>query len=408
MNIGEIINKKRLNKSLTDEEIKYVIDEYMKENIEDYQLSALLMAMELNDMSNEEVLSLTKHISSYGDIINLSPLGINVVNIDAINEIDIRIILIVLSIVSSCGIKVPKIDNDIAALLTSKLPGFTQNSSFDEFIKQLNQIGVAIMPEDKEYSPAEKKIKDLCNKIGLTDSIPLIASLVIAKHIHIGTKKLILNIKVRESYLGKNKESAKRLAKLLVELGKHNHIEVVCFIINNDELIGTSIGLPYEISEVTNILNKNKYGKLRELCLDISSHMVSLGLNISYKDAQNIVIEELNKNNSINRFNDIINYHHVSLSSLQESKNKYEIKSMTEGYLTNIDVDKLNILLMQIKDNNNTEGIIIHKNINEYINKNDIIMTVYSNNIIKNIDNSIFKIGNKTRTNIKQTYEIIK
>lgn len=422
MNIIDIINKKRLKQELTDEEIKYVIEGYLSNEIKDYQMSSLLMAILLNDMTNEEIYSLTKYMADSGDKLDLTPLGDNVVDKHSTGGVGDKTTLIITPIVASCGVKVAKMSGrglghtggTIDKL--ESIPGFTVNLKEEDFLNQINQINAAITSQTENIAIADKKIYALRDVTGTVESIPLIASSIMSKKIALGTKKLVLDVKVGKGALIKNLEDAKRLSRLMIDIGKHNNIEVICIITNMDIPLGYNIGNSLEVEEAIDILKNNKLGNLRELCIELSSHMVSLGLNISYEEAKTKVITNLENGNAYNKFLEIIKEQHGDINSLPKSKNKYEIKSMTEGYLTDIDALKLGMLSMSLgagrKNKEDTidysAGIVIHKNINDYINKEDTIMTLYTNKKITTIDSTIFKISKDKIKNNKLIIDIVK
>lgn len=422
MNIIDIINKKRLKEELSDEEIKYIIDNYLNEEIKDYQMSSLLMAILLNGMSNEEIYSLTKYMANSGDILDLTELGPIVVDKHSTGGVGDKTTLIISPIVASCGVKVAKMSGrglghtggTIDKL--ESIPGFRVNLTSEEFINQVNDINVAITSQTENVALADKKIYALRDVTGTVESIPLIASSIMSKKIALGAKKLVLDVKVGKGALIKNKEDAIKLSNLMIDIGKQNNIEVICILTNMDIPLGNNIGNAIEVQEAIDILNNNKQGNLTDLCIELSSHMVSLGLNIEYELAKEIVIENINNKNAYHKFLELIKYQNGNLDNLPKSKNKYEIKSITEGYLTDIDAYKLGLLSMSLgagrESKENTidygAGIIIHKNINDYINKEDIIMTLYTDKEITSIDNTIFKISNKKRDDITLIYDIIK
>ena len=422
MNIVDIINKKRLKQELTDEEIKYVVNGYLSEEIKDYQMSSLLMAILLNDMTNEEIYSLTKYMADSGAKLDLSPLGDNVVDKHSTGGVGDKTTLIITPIVSSCGVKVAKMSGKglghtggtIDKL--ESIPGFKVNLTEEEFLNQVNNINAAITSQTENVALADKKIYALRDVTGTVESIPLIASSIMSKKIALGTKKLVLDVKVGSGALIKNEADAKRLSKLMIDIGKHNNMEVICILTNMDIPLGNNIGNSLEVEEAIEILKDNKQGTLRDLCIELSSHMVSLGLNIKYEDAKTKVLENLENGNAYQKFLEIIKTQNGIIEELPKSKNKYEIKSMTEGYLINMDAYKLGILSMSLgagrknKEDNidYSAGIIIHKNINDYINKEDTVMTLYTNKEITNIDNSIFSISNDRIKNNKLIIDIVK
>lgn len=422
MNIIDIINKKRKYQSLTDEEIKYVIEGYLSSEIKDYQMSSLLMAIVLNDMDNNEIYSLTKYMAESGEKLDLSPLGDNVVDKHSTGGVGDKTTLIVAPLVASCGVKVAKMSGrglghtggTIDKL--ESIPGFTVNLTEAEFLNQVNDIGLAITSQTENIAIADKKIYALRDVTGTVESIPLIASSIMSKKIALGAKKLVLDVKVGKGALIKNLTAAKRLSKLMIDIGKENNIEVICVLTNMDIPLGNNIGNSLEVSEAIEILKDRKLGHLTDLCIELASHMVSLGLNISYEEAKEKVLNNLNNGMAYNKFLELIKYQHGDIDKLPTESNKYEIKSMTEGYLVDIDAYKLGILSMSLgagrKNKEDTidysAGIVVNKNIGDYINTGDVIMTLYTNKEITDIDNSIVKISSEKIIDNQLIYEIIK
>lgn len=422
MNIVDIINKKRLKESLTDEEIKYVVNGYLNNEIKDYQMSALLMAIVLNDMNNDEIFSLTKYMADSGEKLDLSPLGDNVVDKHSTGGVGDKTTLIISPIVSSCGVKVAKMSGRALGYTggtidkLESIPGFIVNLTEEEFLNQVNTIGLAITSQTEDIALADKKIYALRDVTGTVESIPLIASSIMSKKIALGAKKLVLDVKVGEGALIKNIKDARRFANLVLDIGKYNNIEVVCLLTNMDYPLGNNVGNSLEVEEAIDILKNNKQCNLTDLCIELSSYMVSLGLNITYEEAKEKVLTNLENGTAYNKFLELIEYQHGDITKLPQSFNKFEIKSMTSGYLTNIDAYKLGVLGMHLgagRQNKEDKidyaaGIIIHKSINDYVNIGDVIMTLYTNKDVTKVDNTMFKISDNKTSNTKLIYEIIK
>ncbi len=422
MNIIEIINKKRKYETLTDEEIKYIIDGYLSGDIKDYQMSALLMAILLNDMTSDEINSLTKYMADSGDKLDLSPLGVNVVDKHSTGGVGDKTTLIIAPLVASCGVKVAKMSGrglghtggTIDKL--ESIPGFTVNLTEKEFINEVNDIGLAITSQTENVALADKKIYALRDVTGTVESIPLIASSIMSKKIALGAKKLVLDVKVGSGALIKNIDDARRLSRLMIDIGKHSGIDVICILTNMSVPLGNNIGNALEVSEAIDILHNHKKGSLYELCVELSSYMVSLGLKISYEEAKEKVLNNIDNDEAYDKFLELVKTQHGNIDKLPQEKTKYEIKTMTEGYLVDIDAYKLGVLSMSLGAGRLTKedkldysaGIIVNKNINDYVKKGDVIMTLYTKKKITNIDNTIFKISDKKNRNNKLIYEIIK
>ena len=421
MNIIEIINKKRLKMCLSDEEIKYVIDEYMEGNIADYQMSSLLMAICINGMSDEEIFSLTKYMTLSGDRLDLSSLG-NVVDKHSTGGVGDKTTMIIGPIVASCGVKVAKMSGrglghtggTIDKL--ESIPGFTSELSEEEFIRQVNNVGFVDVCQNNDLAPADKKIYALRDVTGTVESIPLIASSIMSKKIASGAHKLVIDVKVGCGALVKNIEDATKLAELMIKIGKFNNIEVVCVLSNMDIPLGNNIGNALEVEEVIDILKNNKQGNLRDLCIELASLMVSLGLGIDHDEALNRVLENLSNGKAYDKFLEFVKAQKGDITKLPKASNKIEIRSDKEGYLSNIDALKLGELSMSLgagrsnmKDKiDYTAGIILNKNIFDYVNIGDVLMTIYTNKDNYNIPDDIFDISNTKNNDIKLIYKVMR
>lgn len=423
MNIIDLINKKRLGLILSDKEIKYIIEEFMNGNIKDYQMSSLLMAIVIRGMTDNEIFSLTKYMLNSGEKLDLSSLG-TVVDKHSTGGVGDKTTMIIAPLVASCGVNVAKMSGrglghtggTIDKL--ESIPGFRVDLTEEEFFKQVNDIGLAIVSQTNNLVPADKKIYALRDVTGTVESIALIASSIMSKKIASGANKLVIDVKVGKGALIKNIEDATKLANLMIKIGKKNNIEVVCLLTNMDIPLGNNIGNALEVMEVIDILHNNKQGNLTDLCIELASYMVSLGLNISYEESHNMVITNLNNGSAYNKFLEFIKYQKGNIDNLGKCKNKYEIKSPKAGYLNNIDALELGKLSMHLGAGRESltdkidyqAGIIVNKNIGDYINKGDILMTLYTNKNLKAsiMNTPIFEIDKNKKDNGKLIYKVMR
>ena len=423
MNILEIINKKRLGKILSKNELEYVINGYLDGSIKDYQMSSLLMAIVINGMTDNEIITLTNLILNSGERLDLSTLG-TVVDKHSTGGVGDKTTMIIAPIVASCGVNVAKMSGrglghtggTIDKL--ESIPGFKVNIDTKDFFKQVSDIGVAIVSQTNNLVPADKKIYALRDVTGTVESIPLIASSIMSKKIASGANKLVIDVKVGKGALIKNKKDAKKLARLMINIGKANSIEVVCLLTNMDIPLGNNIGNALEVKEAISVLTNKSFGNLRDICIELSSYMVSLGLGINYKEAKNMVIDNLYDGKAYEKFLELIEYQNGSLNGLVESKNTYQVKSNSEGYLTNIDALSLGNLSMELGAGRKSlsdeldygAGIIVNKNIGDYIKKGDTLMTLYTNKELDKKDLSLnaFKIEKENKEKQELIYEVIR
>lgn len=423
MNIIDIILKKKNKEELTEEEIKYVVEGFTNGSICDYQMSSLLMAITINDMTDNEVIYLTKYMMLSGNTIDLSFLD-NVVDKHSTGGVGDKTTLIIAPIVAACSCKVAKMSGRGLGYTggtidkLESIPGFRTNLSKDEFIHEIEDIGMAITSQTDDVALADKKIYALRDVTGTTESIPLIASSIMSKKIASGSKKLVIDLKVGEGALVKDIESARRLGNLMIKIGKENGMKVICLLTNMNIPLGNNVGNSLEVLEAINTLYYNKESNLQKLCISLASYMVSLGRNISYEEANNMVLDVIRSKKAYNKFLEFVLYQHGDITKLPKSNMIYEVKSDTSGYLTDIsslEIAKLSMHLGAGRQNKDDKidysaGIIINKNINDYVNINDTILTLYTNKDVPLFDkNKLFKISdNINNDNSSLIYEIIK
>ena len=421
MNIIDIIDKKRRKEQLSDKEIEYVVNSFVKGDIKDYQMSSLLMAITINDMCDNEVYSLTKYMLNSGSKIYLSMFN-NVVDKHSTGGVGDKTTLIISPIVASCGVHVPKMSGrglghtggTIDKL--ESIPGFNVNLTRKQFLSEVKEINMAIVSQTEDLVIADKMIYALRDVTATVESIPLIASSIMSKKIACGSKNLVIDLKIGTGALIKKMADAKRLAKLMINIGKKYGIKVICLITNMDIPLGNNIGNSLEVEEAIDILQNKKKGNLYDLCIELSSYMVSLGLNIDYNKAKKQVINNIENGSAYNKFLEFVNYQKGKIDKLPHAEYTKEIKATKEGYLTKLDALKLGKIAMNQgagrinKDDkiDYSAGIIINKNINDYVNVGDTIYTIYSDRKIDNIDSECYTIGDKKNNDITLIYDVIK
>ena len=422
MAIVDIINKKRLGNILTRKELEEAFLGYYRGDIPDYQMSSLLMAICLKGMTDEEILNLTDIFIHSGDILDLS--GIHGITVDkhSTGGVGDKTTLVVASIVASLGVKVPKMSGRGLGYTggtidkLESIPGFNVNLSKEQFIKEIENVGMAITSQTEDIAVADKKIYALRDVTGTTESVPLIASSIMSKKIASGSKNLVLDIKVGEGALIKNITDARRLANLMIKIGHENDMRVICLLTNMNIPLGNNIGNSLEVLEALNILYYGYDNNLMRLCIELASYMVKLGLNISYEEARNMVVKAIKDKKAYNKLLEFIKYQGGDINSLPKSKYIYEIKSVSSGYLYDIhslEVAKLSSGLGAGRKNKDDKidysaGVIINKNINDIVEVGDTIMTLYTNKEVSSIDiNKLFIISNNKNDDNKLIYEVI-
>lgn len=422
MDILEIINKKRTGGILKEEEIRYVVDGYVQKKIPDYQMSSLLMAIVLKGMTEHEIITLTKYMLESGEQLDLSQFS-HVVDKHSTGGVGDKTTMIIGPMVASVGCKVAKMSGKglghtggtIDKL--ESIPDFRVNLSEEEFFKNIEKVGLSVVSQTTNLVPADKKIYALRDVTGTVESNALIASSIMSKKIASGSKNLVIDVKVGKGALIKTKKSARELAKLMIKIGKSYGIRVICLLTNMDIPLGNNIGNSLEVQEVIDILANHKTGALTDLCIELSSYMASLGLDISYKEAKNRIIENWNNGKAYKKFIEFVKAQGGNLENLPKSRYTYEIHSNISGYLNKIDALALGKLSMHLgagreKIDDKLDygaGIVLTKNIGEYVKKEETLMILHTNKKLENTDKLLeaFKIEPHKSQLPELIYEVI-
>ena len=390
MNIVDIINKKRVKKSLTHEELDYAFNGYLNNTVKDYQMSSLLMAICINGMTDEEIFDLTDIFIKSGDVLDLSSIPGVKVDKHSTGGVGDKVTLIIGPIVSSCGVPVPKMSGrglghtggTIDKLESIK--GFNTNLTEEEFFNQVKKIGFAVTGQTKNLCPLDKVIYALRDVTGTVASIPLIATSIMSKKIAGGADKILLDVKVGDGALMKTMEDAKDLASIMERIGKAHHRDVVCEITDMNIPLGHNIGNSLEVIEAMDTLQGMK-GRLYDLCLDISAKMISMSKDISYDEAYKEASDAVTSGRAFKKFEEFVKMQGGDLSTLEVSNQIIEIKSNKSGTLNNIKALALGELSVSLGAGRRTKedsidhtvGIVVHPNLGDHINVGDTLATLY-------------------------------
>ena len=422
MNIIEIINKKKNHKSLTKKEIYYFIKGYCNDTIKDYQASALLMAIRLNGMSDKETFYLTRAIIDSGKKLDLSMIDGIKVDKHSTGGVGDKTSLVLVPLLASLGFKVAKMSGrglghtggTIDKL--DSINGFKTEIKEEDFINQVNKVGCAIISQSKEIALADKKLYALRDVTGCVDSLPLIASSIMSKKIALGSDIICLDVKVGNGAFFKTKTEAIKAAKLMIKLGKLSKVKVKAIITSMDEPLGNNIGNTMEVKEAIDTLLGNGPKDLENICVEICKLIIN-ETNLYSKDVDldYLIRSKLNNKEAYNKFLEMIDSQHGKLPLKEEKLITSEIRSDKEGYINKIDTLSLGNMLVRLgggreykeQEINYNVGFTIHKKINDYINKNDVLFTVYSKTPLSGELIKIFKDSIKTSTNKNKNYKEI-
>ena len=399
--ILDIINKKANKYELTKEELETILLGYLNDEVKDYQMSAFLMAICINDMSDSEIFALTDIFIKSGDVLDLSFIDEIKVDKHSTGGVGDKTTLIVAPLVASCNVPVIKMSGRGLGYTggtidkLESIPGFKVDLTEEEIKKQAEDIGIVITSQTKDLAPLDKKVYALRDVTATTNSIPLIASSIMSKKIAGGADKIVIDIKVGNGALIKTKEEAERLSSLLIKIGTYYQKEVRTVISNMDRPLGHNIGNKLEVLEAIDVLKGNVKGELLNLSLELATKMVSMGKGISEEEAMKEVKENLENGKALNKFIEFVKYQHGNIEELEINAKVYNIKANKSGSLKDINalsIAKLSESLGAGRKSKDDEidynaGVIIKKEIGDEIKEGDVLASLYTN-----IDNPKFNL----------------
>lgn len=392
MNILDIITRKKNNQSLSYDELSFAFNGYLNGSIPDYQMSALLMAIVINGMNMTETLALTDIFLKSGDELNLGEKIDNLVDKHSTGGIGDTTTLIIGPMCASLGMKMAKMSGrglGITGGTIDKLesiPGFNVNLSEDEFISQVENIGFAVVSQTKNLTPLDKVIYALRDVTGTAESIPLIASSIMSKKLALGSKNILIDVKVGKGALMKNINDANTLCKYLEEIGDAYNRNVRTIIGNMDAPLSYAIGNSLEVCEAMNVLNGKKC-PLYDACVEIVANLYDMtfssGLEEGYKQARYV----LESKKALNKFYEFVHAQGGSLRGVSVAKNKIKITANKTGEVEKIDALKVGELAATLGASKKslddkidyTVGIMLNVKIGDHVNTGDTLYTIYTN-----------------------------
>lgn len=393
MVVVDIINKKRLGRALTYNELDYFFKGYLKGEIKDYQMSSLLMAICIRGMSDEEIYALTKIFIESGDVLDFSDIPGIKVDKHSTGGVGDKTTLVIAPIVASLGIPVVKMSGRGLGYTggtidkLESIPGFRIDLSEEEVINQVKDIGVVVTGQTADLAPMDKVIYALRDVTGTVSSIPLIASSIMSKKIASGADKILIDIKVGKGALLKTKKDANKLSQLMIKIGKFYGREVRTIISDMNVPLGHAIGNSLEVLEAIDILRgKEKKSNLVDLCIELASEMVSMGREISIEDATKLVKKSIKNGSAYNKFLEMVDFQGGNIKGIKVNKKVQKIKSSKYGTIVGIDAlefGKLSVSLGagRISKEDTIDygvGIYLEKLVGQKVRKGDVLVRIYS------------------------------
>lgn len=349
MRMVDLIEKKRDGGVLTDDEIRFLIDGFTAGSIPDYQMSAFAMAVFYKGMTDHETAVLTDAMMRSGDTIDLSRFGTKTVDKHSTGGVGDKTTLILAPIVSCLGGKMAKMSGrglGHTGGTVDKLeaiPGYRTTLSAEEFMEQVERVGVAVIGQSGNLTPADKKLYALRDVTATIDSLPLITSSIMSKKLAAGSHSIVLDVKIGSGAFMKTLEDGKRLAENMVAIGKACGRNVTAVMTNMDIPLGNNIGNALEVAEAVEVLTGGGCQDLRNVCLTLASNMLVLCNGWTLEEAEQKVEEAVSSGAAFAQMKRWISAQGGDASVLEDTsklpqaKYRYEIKAPQAGYIRHMD-----------------------------------------------------------------------
>ena len=433
MRMYDIIHKKRNGGELSGDEIRFFVEGYTNGSVPDYQAAAFCMAVYFQGMTEKETSELTLAMAESGDQIDLSGIDGFTVDKHSTGGVGDKTSLIVAPIVASCGGKVAKMSGrglGHTGGTVDKLeaiPNFRTELTPDEFIKQVNNIGLCIVGQTGELAPADKKLYALRDVTATVESIPLIASSIMSKKLAAGSKGIVLDVKTGSGAFMKTFEESENLAKEMVSIGKSAGRSVTAVITNMDIPLGNSVGNSLEVIEAIKTLKGEGESDLTDVCLTLAAQMLCMVTGEDEKACYAMAKDAIDDGSALNKLCEMISAQGGNagvvddFSLFKQPKHTVEISSEREGYIEHTDAEKIGLASVilgagrEIKGDpiDSSAGIVLKKKTGDRVEKGDTLAIFYTDDESK-IEEAkreffeAFTFDNKKPPAQKLIYRIIK
>ncbi len=400
----DIIRKKRDGGKLSKEEIDFFINGYVKGEIPDYQVSALMMAIFYKGMDDEETGQLTQAMLHSGEVLDLSAIKGFKVDKHSTGGVGDKTSLVLTPMVASLGVPVAKMSGrglghtggTIDKLESFK--GFSTSITNEQFINNVNRIGISIMGQTKDLAPADKLLYALRDVTATVDNMSLIASSIMSKKLAAGADGIVLDVKSGSGAFMKTDEDAFELAKKMVAIGKHANVKTMAVVSDMDQPLGRAVGNAIEVREAIDTLKGNGPEDLRELCLTLGSYMVSFaGKAESADEARKMLEDSISSGKALDKLADFIEAQGglrddvYNPDNLPKASKQIEVKVEKDCYVSSIMSEEVGIASLLLGGGRRSKEDVIDLSVGIYLNKKvgekalagETVATVYGNDNAK-------------------------
>ena len=388
--LKRIIEKLKNKEMLSYEELDKLFTGYLNDKINDKEMTTCLQCICKNGLSDEEIFNLTGIFIKSGDIL---PKNSSFIDKHSTGGVGDKTTLIVLPILASIGVKISKMSGRALGYTGGTIDklesiGVKTDLTKEEFYNSIGKTNMVISSQTHNLCPLDKKVYALRDVTNTTKSIALIAVSIMSKKIASGAGKILIDVKVGKGALIENKKQAQELARIMIKIGKKYDRKVICMLTKMDNPLGDNIGNKLEVLEVIDILKNGKRNNLSALCIEMSTLMYSMSKKTSKETAKEKVLHSLNSGKAYKIFEKFITLQGGKIPTSDEDKIK-ELKSLKTGYIRSINSMLIGQTSMKlgagrIKKTDKIDfdaGIVLKKNIGDFVKKGEILMKLYGKNI---------------------------
>lgn len=398
MRMLDVLEHKRCKKELTDAEISFFVHGFTSGQIPDYQAAALLMAICLNGMTEQETANLTDCMAHSGDMLDLSDLGETTADKHSTGGVGDKTTLIIAPICAAAGVKIAKMSGrglghtggTIDKL--ESIPGFRVSLSETEFKTQVQTIGLAVMGQTADLAPADKKLYALRDASGTVNSIPLIASSIMSKKLAAGAKNIALDVKCGSGAFMQTVDDARALAKEMVRIGKACGRNTAAVITDMDTPLGTHIGNALEVTEACTVLRGKGANDLRELCLILSAHLIAMAKQTDYDTAYCTARRVLQSGEAFEKLRQMVTAQGGDASVLErdtcflQAAVAHEVKAPKDGFIAHMQTQTVGESASLLGAGRETKeskldyaaGIVLRKKTGDFVKQGETLATLYA------------------------------
>ena len=399
MLMTDLLAKKRDGGELSGEEIRFMIDGYVRGEIADYQMSAMCMAILLRGMNDRETLDLTMAMMHSGEVVDLS--GIEGIKADkhSTGGVGDKTSLMLCPMVAACGLRIAKMSGRGLGHTGGTLdklesfPGYNIAIGERRFIENVNRIGIALIGQTADIVPADKKLYALRDVTGTVPSIPLIVSSIMSKKLASGADVIVLDVKCGSGAFMKTEEQARELARGLTRIGKLAGRKCAAVITDMDQPLGRAVGNALEVKEAISVLRGETKGELLELCLTLGSCILTeAGVAAGREEARAMLRATIESGAALKKLSELVEAQDGDARDVYDTARlpvapvQLAVPSAVSGYLSHMDCEKVGLISMHLGGGRVTKeseidlsvGLVLDKKVGDRVEKGESLGTIHA------------------------------